>query len=257
MRTPLSEIVAELDSALRLAEFADDYSNNGLQVEGAHGGVAKICFGVDASPTFYEEAIRRGADLLVVHHGISWGASLARIAGPNYQLVVPLVKADAALYAAHLPLDAHPELGNNAGLARALGLENLQPFGTYHGHVIGMKGAFAEPIPWTAVLERLREICPDGELRHVDAGASPVVRTVGVVSGGGADEFPQAVDEGLDAFVTGEIHLQDYTSLLTRPIHYAAAGHYATERFGVQALARHLAAKFPVECEFIDLHLPY
>ncbi len=256
-RTPLSDIVAELDSVLRLADFADDYSRNGLQVEGAHRGVARICFGVDASPTFYEEAIRRGADLLVVHHGISWGDSLARIAGPNYRLVAPLIKADTALYAAHLPLDAHPELGNNAGLATALGLEDLRPFGTYHGHVIGMKGAFPEPRPWTAVLERLRAICPDGDLKHVDAGASPLVRTVGVVSGGGADEFPQAVDEGLDAFVTGEIHLQDYTALLTRPIHYAAAGHYATERFGVQALARHLAGRFPVECEFIDLHLPY
>lgn len=257
LRTPLSDIVAELDSILRLGDFADDYSRNGLQVEGAHRGVARICFGVDASPEFHEEAIRRGADLLVVHHGISWGDSLSRIAGPNYRLVAPLVKADVALYAAHLPLDAHPELGNNAVLATALGLEDLQPFGIYHGHVIGRKGAFPEPVPWTAVLERLRAICPDGDLKHVDAGASPLVRTVGVVSGGGADEFPQAVDEGLDAFVTGEIHLQDYTALLTRPIHYAAAGHYATERFGVQALARHLAARFPVECEFIDLHLPY
>ena len=255
-RIPLTEIVTELDTLLRLADFPGDYSHNGLQVEGAHRGVAKICFGVDASPEFYAEALRRGADLLVVHHGISWGDSLNRIASANYQLVAPLIQADAALYGAHLPLDAHPVVGNNARLAAAIGLQDLRPFAVYHGYAIGMKGVFPEALPWSEVLDRLRRACPDGDFRHVDFGPA-LVRSVGVVSGGGADEFPQAVDEGLDAFITGEIHLQDYTALQTRPIHFAAAGHYATERFGVQALAEHLAKRFGVECEFIDFHLPY
>ena len=256
-RVPLADIVRHLDETLHLDDFADDESRNGLQVEGAPNGVAKICFGVDASPEFYAEAQRRGADMLVVHHGISWGGSLGRIEGANYQLVAPLIRSGTALYAAHLPLDAHPVLGNNAGLAGALGLGNLAPFGTYRGHVIGIKGAFSQPVAWSEVLDRLRRVCPDGDLRHVDAGRTPLVRTAGIVSGGGSDEFPQAVAEGLDAFITGEIRLQDYNALQTQPIHFAAAGHYATERFGVQALARHLAEAFPVECEFIDLHLPY
>lgn len=173
-RVPLSDIVAELNTQLRLSEFAGDPSNNGLQVEGAPRGVAKICFGVDASPEFYEAALAHGADLLVVHHGISWGPSLARIAGSNYALVAPLIKADAALYAAHLPLDAHPTLGNNAGLARALGLQELQPFAQYHGYTIGMKGRFSEPIEWSAVLARLRAVCLDGDFRTFGPGEGRV-----------------------------------------------------------------------------------
>lgn len=256
-RIPLQDIVAELDSLLRIADFPHDHSHNGLQIEGAPDGVAKVCLGVDASVAFHAEALRRGADLLIVHHGISWGDSLARIAGPNYRLVAPLVRAGAALYAAHLPLDAHPTLGNNAGLARAIGLADLLPFGTYDGYAIGLKGRFPAPLPWDALLERLRAACPDGTLRFFDTGSDAPVRTVGVVSGGAGDMFRQAVAEGLDAYVTGEMALQDYNALLAEPIRFAAAGHYATERFGVQAVGRHLAERFGLDCEFIDTHLPY
>lgn len=256
-RIPLSDIVAELDAILRLSDFASDFSNNGLQIEGASQGVAKICTGVDASPEFYRAAIARGADFLIVHHGISWGSSLARIAGPNVPLVTPLIRADIALYAAHLPLDAHPTLGNNARLAQALGLTQLTPFGDYHGTTIGQRGSLPEPLPWSEFLTRLRTVCPDGLLQHVDFGADRV-QHIGVISGGAGDLFAQAAALGLDAYVTGELRLQDYTALqTTRPLHFAAAGHYATERFGVQALAEHLAARFGIPCEFIDLHLPY
>lgn len=253
---PLAEIVRALDERLRVAEFARDVSHNGLQIEGAEGGVSKVCCGVDASPAFYEEALRRGAQLLVVHHGISWGDSLARIAGPNYRLVAPLVRAGAALYAAHLPLDAHPELGNNAGLAAALGLGELEPFGTYAGYAIGLKGRYPRPVAWAEVLRRLRRACPDGRFEHVDAGPR-LVRTVGVVSGGAAEEFSQAVEQGLDAYVTGELGLVDYNAVLNNPIDFAAAGHYATERFGVRAVGRWLAETFGIEAEFVDLHLKY
>lgn len=256
-RIPLQDIVAELDSVLRIADFPQDYSHNGLQIEGATDGVAKICFGVDASVDFYAKALRQGADLLIVHHGISWGDSLARITGANHRLVAPLIRAGVALYAAHLPLDAHPTLGNNAGLARALGLTDLLPFGTYHGYTIGLKGRLPAPLPWNAFLERLHAACPDGTLRSFDTGSAAPVSTVGVVSGGAADMFRQAAAEGLDAYVTGEMGLQDYNALLAEPIRFAAAGHYATERFGVQSLRRHLSERFGVECEFIDTHLPY
>ncbi len=253
---PLARIVDWLDRTLDLPAFADDHSNNGLQVEGAAGGVAKVACGVDASPAFYEEALRRGAQLLLVHHGISWGASLARIAGPAYRLVAPLVRADAALNAAHLPLDAHPTLGNNAQLARAIGLRALRPFGSYHGLVIGMRGSFPRALPWDEVKERLRAACPGGRFESIDAGRR-TVRTACVVSGGGADLFPQAAAAGIDAFLTGEFGLQDWNAVRNDPIDFAAAGHYATERFGVRALGEALAAEFGIEATFVDLGLPW
>ena len=253
---PLQEIVRALDEELRLAAFPNDPSNNGLQVEGAADGVSKVCCGVDATPALFAEAARRGAQFCFVHHGISWGASLARIAGPNYRLVAPLVRSGIALYAAHLPLDAHPTLGNNAGLARAIGLGGLEPFAEWRGHLIGVKGAFPEPIPREELHRRVREACPDGRFEAVDAGAA-LVRTVGVVSGGAAEDFPQAVAAGLDAYVTGELGLADYNAVLNDPIDYVAAGHYATERFGPRAVAGWLAERFGVEAEFVDFRLRY
>jgi dinuclear metal center YbgI/SA1388 family protein len=253
---PLAELVDWLDRTLDLPAFADDASNNGLQVEGASRGVTKVACGVDASPAFYEEALRRGAQLLVVHHGISWGASLARIAGPNHRLVAPLVRADAALYAAHLPLDAHPTLGNNAQIAKALGLRGVRPFGTYRGHTIGVRGSFPRALPWEEAKARFRAICPGGRFDAVDAGRG-TVRTVGIVSGGGADELEQASAAGLDAFLTGEFGLRHYNAALCDPIDLAAAGHYATERFGVRALGEALAERFGIDWTFVDLSLPW
>lgn len=253
---PLARIVNWLDRTLDLPAFAGDHSNNGLQVEGASRGVTKVVCGVDASPEFHEEARRRGAQLLLVHHGISWGNSLARIAGPAYRLVAPLVRADLALYAAHLPLDAHPALGNNAQIAKALGLRSVRPFGVYRGFSIGMRGSFPRALPWDEVKNRFRAICPGGRFDSVDAGKK-TVRTVGIVSGGGADEFQQAVDAGLDAFLTGEFGLQHRNAVLAAPIDLAAAGHYATERFGVRALGEAVAAEFGIECEFVDFSLPW
>ena len=253
---PLSKLVAWLDRTLDLPAFSRDRSNNGLQVEGASGGVTKIACGVDASVEFYGEALRRGAQLLLVHHGISWGDSLARIAGPAYRLVAPLVRADAALYAAHLPLDAHPVLGNNAQIARALGLRAVRPFVEYRGAVIGVRGSLPRAIPWEALKARFRAINPGGRFEAVDAGKK-TVRTVCIVSGGGADFAGQASAAGIDAFLTGELGLQDRNAVLADPIDLAAAGHYATERFGVRALGEALAAEFGLECEFVDLALPW
>ena len=253
---PLADLVAWLDRTLDLPAFAGDASNNGLQVEGASRGVSKVACGVDASPAFYAEALRRGAQLLLVHHGISWGNSLARLAGPAYRLVAPLVRADHALYAAHLPRDAHPALGNNAQIAKALGLRGVRPFGVYRGFSIGVRGSFPRALPWEELKARFRAICPGGRFESADAGKK-AVRTVGIVSGGGADEFVQAVDAGLDAFLTGEFGLQHWNAVQNSPIDLAAAGHYATERFGVRALGEALAAAFGIEWEFVDFNLPW
>ena len=253
---PLADLVAWLDRTLDLPAFAGDASRNGLQVEGAHGGVTKVACGVDASPAFYAEALRRGAQLLLVHHGISWGDSLARIAGPAYRLVAPLIRADAALYAAHLPLDAHPTLGNNAQIARALGLSGVRPFGAYHGFTIGVRGSFPRALPWEEAKARFRAICPGGRFASIDAGR-PLVRTVGIVSGGGASMAAEAAAAGLDAFLTGEFSLQDWNAVQNSPIDLAAGGHYATERFGVRALGEALAAAFGIGCEFVEMDLPW
>ncbi|MBQ9726969.1 MAG: Nif3-like dinuclear metal center hexameric protein [Kiritimatiellae bacterium] len=253
---PLADLVSWLDRTLDLPAFEGDFSNNGLQVEGASRGVSKIACGVDASPEFHAEALRRGAQLLLVHHGISWGGSLARIAGPAYRLVAPLVRADAALYAAHLPLDAHPTLGNNAQIAKALGLRDVEPFGTYRGFTIGVRGSFPRALPREDAKARFRDICPGGRFDSVDAGPARI-RTVAVVSGGGADEAAQAAAAGLDAFFTGEFGLQHYNAALCAPVNLVAAGHYATERFGVRALGEALAAGFGLECEFVDFSLPW
>ena len=166
------------------------------------------------------------------------------------------MRADAALYAAHLPLDAHPTLGNNAQIAKALGLVRTAPFAEHRGAAIGVRGALPRALPWEALKARFRAICPGGRFESVDAG-KPTVRTVGIVSGGGADFFPMATAAGLDAFLTGELRLQDRNAVLNDPIDFAAAGHYATERFGVRALGAALAAEFGIEWEFVDLALPW
>ncbi len=254
---PLSAIVKALSETLCLDDFANDVSHNGLQVEGAPDGVRKICCGVDATPAFYERARACGAQLLIVHHGISWGTSLSRISGENYRLVAPLIRSGTALFAAHLPLDAHPQFGNNAQLCKALGLLNLEPFAQWHGFTIGWKGSLPEPIRWTEMLERLAVACPDAPLRHVDSGPEFVQR-IGIVSGGcGAEEYRQAAAEGLDAFITGEMNLAAYHAACLHPVHYAAAGHYATERFGVRAITEYVADRFGLPWEMVDFHLPY
>lgn len=251
----LATLVSALDCELRNADFAADSSHNGLQVENS-GTVRKVCCGVDASLEFLERAQAAGADLCVVHHGLSWGTSLARIAGLNHRIVSFLLRHDMALYASHLPLDAHPTLGNNAGLARALGLQGLKPFGEYHGLTIGLRGALPRAVSPDDFARRVAAAAPGGHLVAMPFG-KPRIRSVGVVSGGAADELPQAVEAGLDAYVSGEGGLQAYNAARHGGIHAFFAGHYATETFGVRALGAWIARRYGVPFEFVDFRLPY
>ena len=250
-----SEIVSALDAKLRLSDFSD-YSNNGIQVDSQKSEITRVCSGVDASLPFFEKAAEMGADLVICHHGLSWGDSLKYIRGLNYELVSFLVRHDIALYAAHLPLDAHAELGNNAQIAAALGLRDLKPFGIYHGQAIGFQGSLPEPLQRDAFEVLLRLSLNPGEFRALPFGRD-TVQTVGVVSGGAADSVGQAIDAGLDAYVTGEADLVAYNTALQRHMNMYAAGHYATERFGVRALGEWLASTFGVPHTFVDLNLPY
>lgn len=249
----LDRVVSLLDVELRIEAFKDS-SNNGLQVANS-GAVTKVCAGVDASLPFFEAAAARGANLLVCHHGLSWGDSLKRITGLNHSLVRFLITHDMALWACHLPLDAHPVLGNNARIAAVLGLRNLKPFGDYAGQSIGWQGTLPRPLTrerFHALVRR--HVNPD--LRTMDFGPSQI-RHVGIVSGGAGSEVGQAATAGVDVYLSGEPNLHGYNLACQLGINAVFAGHYATERFGVMAVSDLLHKRFRLPCSFVDLAVPY
>lgn len=249
----LKAITDYLDRELRVKDF-EDASHNGLQVENS-GQVTKVACGVDASLEFFREAERRGADLLVVHHGMSWGDSLRRITGLNYRRLSFLMERDLALYACHLPLDAHPRWGNNAQICRALGLRKLKPFGAYHGRMLGFEGRLAAPMRYGEFKRLCRRVFGN-ELRTMDFGKK-TVRSVAVVSGGAAEQLNEAGEKGIDVYVSGEAKLTAYHAAQEYGINAVFAGHYATEGFGVKAVMGVLKRKFGLAGEFVDLKVPF
>ncbi len=249
----LTTIVNYLNRALRISDFKD-VSNNGLQVENS-GRVNRICCGVDASQAFFDEANKRNADLLICHHGISWGDSLKYLTDLNYHRVASLINNDMALYAAHLPLDAHPRHGNNAVLFKALGLQDRKPFGNYHGNTIGFRGRFASPMPVERFKMRVQKVC--GQALQTMEFGKQTIRTVAIVSGGGSDMLPEAAAAGVDAYLSGEPTLPAYHMAQEYGMHVIYAGHYATEVFGVRALADALSKRFKIQAEFIPMNVPF
>ena len=249
----LTALARFLDGTLNVAAFRDS-SNNGLQL--ANGGeVSCVLAGVDASLRLLREAAERGADCVVCHHGLSWGDSLKRIIGLNHSLVSFALSRNIAVYAAHLPLDAHPRYGNNAQLCRALGLSRPRPAFAYHGETIGFVAAYPQAVPFEAFCARVRQaVAP--EIRTLPFGHARI-RTVGVVSGGAADMIDQAADLGVDVFLTGEPSLQGYNLAENLGVNAVFAGHYATETFGVRALARLLVRRLKLPAEFVDFGIPY
>ncbi len=198
--TSLHTVTEFLDQELNVEAF-QDVSHNGLQV-GNSGKVRRICTGVDASMAFFEKAAEQKADLLVCHHGLSWGDSLKRITGLNYRRLKFLLERDMALYACHLPLDAHPQLGNNAQICKALGLRGLKPFGAYHGTLLGFRGTLPGPLLFGEFKTRCQKLF-GGSLATMEFGRK-TVRTVAVVSGGAADEIAEAGEAGVDVYISGE-----------------------------------------------------
>ena len=251
--TTLKTIVQQLDGILAEREYGDN-SNNGLQVENS-GRVTKIACGVDASLEFFQEAQRRGASLCLVHHGMSWDKSLAHISGLNYEKVKFLMENDMALYASHIPLDAHSTFGNNVLLAKGLGLGQLKRFCGYHGSEISFSGTLPKPVSVAAFAKRFEKLVGN-RVQTWDFG-KPEIRTVGIVSGGGGFCVAQAVKCGFDAFVTGEAGLNAYNDAKDGNLNVFLGGHYATEALGVKALGQYVAKKAKIPCEFIDLKIPY
>ncbi len=247
--TQLKTVTSFLDRELNIAAFADS-SHNGLQVENS-GKVRRIAAGVDASLAFFEEAAGRKADMLICHHGLSWGDSLKRITGLNYRRLKFLMDRDIALYACHLPLDAHPRLGNNAQICMALGLKKVQRFGLYHGEMIGFRGSLPKPMPYSGFKKKAHSLFGN-TLCTLDFGKR-VVNTVAVVSGGAADEIAEAGQEGIDVFLSGEPNLQAYHLAREYGVNAVFCGHYATETFGVKAVVARLAVRFGIKTEFINM----
>jgi dinuclear metal center YbgI/SA1388 family protein len=247
----LTEIDRWLNDCLDLPAVASlDSSLNGLQVASRTPDISKVAFAVDAAMESFRRAAEWGAQLLVVHHGILWDRQ-QRITGSFYDRIRFLVEKDLALYAAHLPLDVHPEVGNNAGIARQLGLVDLRPFGTYKGAALGCKGVLADALPFDEVVSRLTG--RQGEpVRTLPFGPS-LVKSIGVISGDAPWGAAQAAAEGLDAFVTGEPAHEIYHHCLEQHIHAIFAGHYHSESYGVQSLAGRLARETGLVTTYLDI----
>lgn len=246
-----AELNDYLDTYLNCPEF-NDLGPNGLQVEGKES-ILKIITAVSAGVELFEKAKEKNADAVLVHHGIIWNFERPVYRGGYKQRVKLLLENEINLFAYHLPLDAHQQVGNNAEIARILGLNNIQPFGEYNGQYVGFKGELPG-IEANAFFKLVKEkINPN--LISFPFGPDKIYK-VGIISGGAQKDVKQAVEEELDLFLTGEAseHILNYVK--EEKIHFISAGHYATERFGVLALGKHLEKQFDVDVEFIDIPNP-
>jgi dinuclear metal center YbgI/SA1388 family protein len=246
-KNQLARIVRHCDQILHTRGIGDyDGAVNGLQVENS-GAVTRIAATVDASLATVKLAVAAKADLLIVHHGLFWN-SRQPWTGKNYGLLRLLVENNLAVYSSHLPLDAHPQLGNNAQLCAALGLKNLKPFFFSHAQDIGFKSAAR--ISRSELAEKLERAT--GVKPHLLPGGKEICERIGVVTGGAGTDLQQAADEGVDTFITGEGPHWTFALAEELGLNVFFAGHYATETFGVKALAAELAKKFSVPWEFLD-----
>jgi dinuclear metal center YbgI/SA1388 family protein len=245
---------ARLDSFFRsfldIEGFAGtDNSLNGIQVDNNGGEIDKIAFCVDACMETFERAASVGAGMLFVHHGLFWGSPL-RLTGTHRQRLKFLLDHNICLYAAHLPLDQHPKMGNNAGLAELLGLEHIEPFCEYHGKKIGYKGVFPHPISVDQAVKKI------AFLDRPPLGVFPFGKkentSCAIVSGGAAKEALRALDEGIDLYITGEMSHQVYNECLEGKLNMIAGGHYSTEVWGVRSVMRHCVEELRVDAVFID-----
>jgi len=251
--TPLAAILAHVDELLEPERF-DDYGPNGLQVPGADE-VSTVVTGVTANRELLERAAEHGADLVIVHHGLLWDFAPRRMSRALAGRLRVLLENDIALAMYHLPLDAHPEVGNNALLANALGCESSHSFAEHRGAAIGTAGRFAgDGVPAPELFERVAEVTGREPLVF-DAGPG-LVRSIGIVSGAAASSLAQAVEAGLDAFLTGEPAEHVMGEAREAGIHFIAAGHYATETLGIRRLGETVAERFGVAHRFVDVPNP-
>ena len=243
----LTAVVQYCDRILRTREIGDyPGAANGLQVEN-RGSVSRIVATVDASLATIRMAAKANADLLIVHHGLFWAPSHPWT-GKRYELIRQLIENNLAVYSSHLPLDAHPRLGNNARLCAGLGLKKPRPFFFSHGQNIGLQ--VRQKISRADLAKRLASAT--GSKPLVIPGGGETCERIGIVTGGAGGELKQAAAEGVDTFVTGEGPHWTYALAEELGINVLYGGHYATETFGVRALAGELSLKFKVPWTFLD-----
>jgi dinuclear metal center YbgI/SA1388 family protein len=243
----LSDIVSYTDKFLRIREIGDwDNALNGLQIENL-GRVTRIAAAVDASTRVLSEAAKKKVDLLIVHHGLFW-AGLQPVRNALRRQLQLAFTNDIALYSAHLPLDVHPKLGNNAQLVAALGLKAAQPFLEGKGQPVGLK--VQASLPRSELVRQLQRVL-NGPVKLFDSGPKQT-RLIGVVTGGAGSEIYRVAQEGIDTFITGEAPHWAAVAAEELGVNLLLGGHYATEVFGVKALAWHLSKRFRIPCEFID-----
>ena len=251
MSIQLKDFDAWVRSILDLPGYqAADSSPNGLQVSRRNQEIRKIAFAVDACMETFQRAVEGGADLLFTHHGLFWGREQV-LTGTHYERVRYLVEKDLALYAVHLPLDAHPEFGNNAGMAAALQLEDREPFGKHKGVYIGLKGLLPAKLKLEEVIrilftekQNLISILPFGPAR---------IRSVAIVSGGGTYDVDAAIDQGIDLFITGDANHVVYHRCMEAGINVLFAGHYLTETWGPRLMLKKFMADTALSGFFVDV----
>lgn len=246
------DIVRFLNETLRV-DSIPDYGPQGLQVEGKDE-VRKVAVGVSASAELFRRAIEERADLVICHHGMIWDRDSRVVRGRLKNRLQMLLDHEMTLLAYHLVLDAHETHGNNALIAREIGLVDVAPFALYRGAAIGRKGRFAHPPSHEMLLQLVRRVF-GGEPLVFPFGPNPV-RTIGIVSGGAQGEVEQAIQEGLDAYLTGEVSEFVQETAREAGITFISAGHYRTETFGVRSLADLLAREFRLDTVFLDVPNP-
>jgi len=227
-----------------------DNSLNGIQVDNDGSDIQKIAFSVDANIETFERTAECGAGMLFVHHGLFWGKPLP-LTGNHRQRLKFLLEHNICLYAAHLPLDQEPKIGNNAVMAKLLGLVNIEPFGSYHGRKVGYKGTFPQPITINDAMKKI------SFMNRPPVGMFPFGKkentTCAIVSGGAPFEAMQALEEGIDLYVTGEASHQIYSECLEGKLNMIAGGHHSTEVWGVRELMQLCAVELIIDTVFIDV----
>lgn len=248
----LFELEQYINNTLSVSKFRD-YAPNGLQVEGRHE-VKCIVTGVTASQVLLDAAVELQADAVLVHHGYFWKNEAAVIRGMKKRRIATLLQHEMSLLAYHLPLDAHPELGNNAQLAELLGINVTGVMDARELQGVGNIGELAEPVDLTTFGARIQQVLQREPL--LVAGGGKTIRSVAWCSGGAQGYLDKALQLGVDAYISGEISENTVHTAREEGIHYIAAGHHATERYGIKALGEHLAETFALEHHFVDMDNP-
>ena len=235
-------------------ELIKDFCPNGLQIQG-NETITKVITGVTATQALIDRAIEEKADAIVVHHGYFWKNESYVIRGMKHKRIKALLDNNISLFAYHLPLDIHPELGNNAQLAKLLDINVTGPLELENSLSVAIQGEFSTVISATLLAERINQQL-NRECLHISPPSNKPIKTIAWCSGGGQNYIELAAEQGIDAFLSGEVSEQTTHVAREMDIHFFAAGHHATERYGAKALGEHLKEKLSLDVSFIDIDNP-